>query len=597
MANFENLRETITEVIKQNGNEEITGDVLQYVLLEMVTALGSGQRFMGVITPQSEPEESDGACFYIGAQGQYRNLTGIEADVTEGQIGIFTWDGAWTVLTVQVTRPVDDTLTQNGQNPVESGAIYAEFEKLRAAGYLFAGLAVTATEPPSNLTEKIFYIASQGGIYANFGTGITLPNGINIIRYDGSVWRGETLWEVTGNVESGNANIITSGGVYEALLGKQDKEAGKGLSEEDFTSAEKEKLTHLPTSAQLLELLGQKQNTLTFDQAPVAGSNNPVTSNGIHEAIKDFITKAASDLINYYTKSDTYSKTEVNALLAAIKQFRYELVPELPEASIDTMGVIYFVPSGDPQKTNIKDEYITLTRSEGGSTVYYWEQIGSTAIDLSGYSTTEQMNAAIALALQDYYLKMEVDTLIAAAVGTVAEIEMTASKDVVLVGEATSVYVVVTPSVNASSIILKRNGTTVAQGAGASLPFSDILTAAEAGDVTYMAILTIGGIERTAEVIVKAVDPVYYGAGADESDIVTTATARLTPAGRYQVTAVDGDNIFILVPFSMEVLFATMGGLEIPFDTVSGVVVGGKPYKCYKSSNVYEAGTYYINVY
>lgn len=47
------------------------------------------------------------------------------------------------------------------------------------------------------------------------------------------------------------------------------------------------KLIGLPTSSELQALLGQKQNTLTFDNVPTAGSANPVKSDGVHTAIND----------------------------------------------------------------------------------------------------------------------------------------------------------------------------------------------------------------------------------------------------------------------------------------------------------------------
>ena len=128
--------------------------------------------------------------------------------------------------------------------------------------------------------------------------------------------------------------------------------------------------------------------------------------------IRDFITASVDNLVNYYLKSETFTKAEVNALIAAVKQFRYQSVPTLPTASADTMGIIYLVPSTDPKTQNVKDEFITTsTTNEQGVTVYDWEQIGSTSVDLSGYSTTEQMNqaisTAISTALASYYTKSE----------------------------------------------------------------------------------------------------------------------------------------------------------------------------------------------
>lgn len=46
---------------------------------------------------------------------------------------------------------------------------------------------------------------------------------------------------------------------------------------------------HDLTDEQITALLAEKQNTLTFDNSPTSGSDNPVTSNGIRAAITDAI--------------------------------------------------------------------------------------------------------------------------------------------------------------------------------------------------------------------------------------------------------------------------------------------------------------------
>lgn len=619
MANWQDLKNDIAAVIRTNGNEEITGEVLQYILLEMVSRMGAQFGLVGVCTPETQPVEPDGNIVYIGGAGEYRNFAGAAADVPEGSIVLFMWTGSWMARVITVTRPVDAAITDGGHNPVEGGAIYQAFAELKAAGYLFAGVAIPSTVPPLEPQVKLFYLAAQGGIYSEFGSGITVDDGLTVIRYDGSVWRKDVLWVVSGNVEQGSGSILTSGGAYEALAGKVDKEAGKGLSANDYTNEEKAKLFNLPTAQALIDMLGLKQDVLTFDNEPTPGSNNPVKSGGIYDAIKDFITASTTNLVNYYLKSETYTRDEVLALIAAIKQFRYEVVAQLPQASADTMGIFYFVPSEEPGQDNVKDEYITLSKTEGGTTVYYWEKIGTTEIDLSDYPTFSQMNAAIAQALQDYFTKTEVAEVIAQAISTaladyytkqevnglkdtaygdLAALVLKADKDVIAVGSATAVTVALSINVDASAISLKRNGVEIATGTGRSLVFMDNVTPAAAGSVQYVAQSVIGGVTRTAEVTVEAVDAVYYGAGQIITDITTKASARKTPAGRYPVTvASDGDYIMVLVPYAMAVEYVTMGGLELPMDAPTGVVVDGKSYKCYKSANVYQAGSYTINVY
>ena len=325
---YNQLKTDIAEVIRTNGNEEITGEVLQYILLQMVSALGKNFQFAGVGTDQTVVGTPDENMAWILRSGRYQNF-GTEFTVAENEFAVVMWNGSFSVAKVAVGRPVDDELTAGGVNPVEGGVIAAEFAQLRAAGYLFAGLANTGSEPPAVRTEKIFYICAEGGVYTNFNA-IAVPQGISILKWNGSAWVLEVLWRVDDEATDGSQNLVKSGGVKAQLDGKVDKETGKGLSDENYTAGETTKLNDLPTALELEHLLSLKQDNLTFDNAPTEGSSNPVTSAGIHEAIKDFITKAVNDLLYYYTKSETYTKTEVDNLIAAIKQFNILAVPVLP---------------------------------------------------------------------------------------------------------------------------------------------------------------------------------------------------------------------------------------------------------------------------
>ena len=497
MGDFSSLRNAITEVIKQNGNEEITGEVLQFILLEMVDGLGEGYRFVGMATPMTEPREMDGPAFYL---------------------------------------------------------------------------------------------AGVGGVYPNFG--VSVPQGISALKWDGTEWSVQTLWAVDDEPAEGSGAMVKSGGVYQELQKKVTKEPGKGLSEADFTNDEKLKLQNLPTAHGLTELLGFKQDRLQFDNAPESGSLNPVTSDGIHEAIKDFITKAVNDLLNYYKKTEVYNKEEVDAIVSGVSHLEIIAVEVLPEASAATMGKIFLVPAeiGDSM-----DEYITLRSTEGGEVSYYWQKIGSSDIDLSNYPTFDQMNDAIATALADYYTKVDVDALIAAAMGVLADISLDADKDVILVDTATAVTVVGRSQVVADSLVISREGVEKAAGVGRLITASETLQVD--ADVTYLLTAVIGGVEKTKELTIEVVGAVYYGAGEDVAEIVTKATPRKSPEGIYEIGASEGNRLFVLVPDGMTINGMRMGGIDIPLDTATGMIRDGMAYLCYQSSNQYQAGTYEIVVY
>ena len=94
MANNELLKASIRNVIKANGNEEITGDIMQRTLVAIVDALGSGYQFFGVATPTTSPGTPDQkVCYLAMEKGVYPNFNNIE--VGDNEIAIMTYDSQW----------------------------------------------------------------------------------------------------------------------------------------------------------------------------------------------------------------------------------------------------------------------------------------------------------------------------------------------------------------------------------------------------------------------------------------------------------------------------------------------------------------------
>lgn len=109
--------------------------------------------------------------------------------------------------------------------------------------------------------------------------------------------------------------------------------------------------------------------------------------------LSGFITISVNNLANYYLKSETYTKQEVHALIAAIQQFHYEIYASTSAVASPAGNVLYLIgPTGTgPDKY---EEYVyDATKQEP------WVKIGDTSIDLSGYYTSQQTDAAIASAL------------------------------------------------------------------------------------------------------------------------------------------------------------------------------------------------------
>ena len=88
-----------------------------------------------------------------------------------------------------------------------------------------------------------------------------------------------------------------------------------------------------------------------------------------------YITKAVSDLANYYLKGETLTKTEINALVSAIPKFTISVVSSLPTSNISETTV-YLVKSGT--SGDLYTEYIYVNNA--------WEVLGSQKVDLTGYA-------------------------------------------------------------------------------------------------------------------------------------------------------------------------------------------------------------------
>lgn len=99
MANYSQLKTAVQNVVKTNGNQEITGANLQSVLLNIINTIGANYTFAGIATPDTDPGTPDQNVFYLAPAGTYANFAG--GVVPYGHIGVFLFDGSWNQMAVQ----------------------------------------------------------------------------------------------------------------------------------------------------------------------------------------------------------------------------------------------------------------------------------------------------------------------------------------------------------------------------------------------------------------------------------------------------------------------------------------------------------------
>jgi hypothetical protein len=100
MANWTTLKASIANIIKTNGNQEITGQLLQNVLNSIINFVGENATFVGIATPATNPGVPDGPVFYFAnAAGTYSNFDGIKLD-NPGLIILYNLSDKWQSLKV-----------------------------------------------------------------------------------------------------------------------------------------------------------------------------------------------------------------------------------------------------------------------------------------------------------------------------------------------------------------------------------------------------------------------------------------------------------------------------------------------------------------
>ena len=106
MTNWTKLKKAIADVIKTNGNQEITGAIMQHTLISIVDNLGDNAQFGGVAVPSTVPADTDGSLFYLAAtQGTYPNFNNIEVNASEMAVFTKNTAGTWVKTSLPIQHP------------------------------------------------------------------------------------------------------------------------------------------------------------------------------------------------------------------------------------------------------------------------------------------------------------------------------------------------------------------------------------------------------------------------------------------------------------------------------------------------------------
>lgn len=165
MANYETLKAAIADVIKTNGNNAITGELLQQSLLAMVNSLGTGYQFKGKATEDGTPGTPDQNVLYVAAPGTYPNYGNVT--IPEQNIGFITYNGSWAVSTIE-TSPfsaqniIDDIIQlYDGSTPVyprtRAEAVFFDGDTNKTLGNKLIDVGLHQFLHAENVTSGTYY--------------------------------------------------------------------------------------------------------------------------------------------------------------------------------------------------------------------------------------------------------------------------------------------------------------------------------------------------------------------------------------------------------------------------------------------------------
>ena len=228
MANWSTLKAAVAEVIKTNGNQEITGQILQNTLNSIISNLGENANFAGIATPTTNPGTPDGNVFYIAMEaGIYSNFNN---QSLEDGLNLLIWNGnVWSKNNIIpiLHKPGNNKIAVMSQQGVSSSL--AIFDVSKAANkYDFATKADARIAAVQQFGAKI----QRGNIlqyYLSNGTFIQEMSVRDITTSSESGWldvrfktgkfvfRGyglDTFFEPSINNEGGVLTFVCNGNLF-----------------------------------------------------------------------------------------------------------------------------------------------------------------------------------------------------------------------------------------------------------------------------------------------------------------------------------------------------------------------------------------------
>lgn len=292
---------------------------------------------------------------------------------------------------VKIDNEISSTSTNPVQNKVISAALgnkvdvvagkglstndYSNDEKTKLANIaeganktiVDAALSAESTNPVQN---KVVNDALSNKVSKENGKGLS-TNDYTTEDKDklAGIEDGANKTIVDTKLDASSLNPVQNKVLTEELNKKVNSVTGKGLSTNDYSNDEKTKLEGIATGAQVNVIESIKVN----------GTAQTITDKSVDLKVPTKVSELTNDS---KFQSDTQVATAINNALKNITTIDYQVVTDLPSTGVK--GTIYLKSNGGTSP-NIYDEYIWVGES--------FEKIGTTEVDLSNYWNTTNLIA------------------------------------------------------------------------------------------------------------------------------------------------------------------------------------------------------------
>ena len=114
MSKYSAIKNATNAYIRTNGRQEITGNILNAVMVATIESLGRFYQFVGVAFPDADPGDPDENVAYIaGTPGTYERYGGLT--VENGEFAVFKYNGGWVKQVAYIVpTKVSELINDNG---------------------------------------------------------------------------------------------------------------------------------------------------------------------------------------------------------------------------------------------------------------------------------------------------------------------------------------------------------------------------------------------------------------------------------------------------------------------------------------------------